>query len=791
MAENLEAMQRQVKDNIATLINSDKLHEAKMLLSEYMNMVKDDREAFSMQGIIAIKENQLGDAEKLFRQGLSINKDDFDLQYNLAYVYQLKKDYVIAANLYYQLSKGQYSKEQTDIARQTFDELSSYFTADQPAEEKKKLVFFVKKDLDSFLGDIINAMSSEYETKKVIVTDLKQIEPEMKWADICWFEWCDELVGYGSRLPLAKEKKIFCRLHRYEVFTDHPTKVYWENIDSLIIVTSHLERFLLQQISNLRQRVNIITIENGVHLDKYQLIERNPGFNIAYIGYIHSRKNPVLLLQIIYELIKLDKRYKLYLAGQFQEPLVELYWNYQVQQMGLQDHVIFQGWQSNISEWLKDKNYLLSTSIHESFGYGIAEAMAQGIKPIIHNFICADEVWDKKYLFNTISEAVNSIISDNYNSQEYRRYIEDNYSLSKQIVSIKNLLTSKQIEKKPSILESVQDNLKQKQTIKNLEDITILMTTYNRSDILIGDLERGFKLGLVPKVIVDDCSNAKHRKAVKKVEKRFGVQKVIRHTVNQGPAAARKTGFMNIDTANVLSLDDDDILLCLNDGGFTNDMKMISKSDIAIIVPRYILNLDQKNTLSIGYDRIGLNNAFCGDVLKQFFLTGEMAAFNAGAVYNTKSMHEMSAENIFRVSEDFVSLSRLFGNNLNKKVFVSENYVYIRRINPASLSGNINGEKLSMQLLSLLVAAYYCIKNELFTQDQVIAAISNRGKLLQNSYKFGEQFAEQIIKYLQGKTALDFAGDVLKSSDQEEITIPEEFIKIRDCMNKCNPDMLQ
>lgn len=308
--------------------------------------------------------------------------------------------------------------------------------------EKKKIVFFAKHGMDSFLGDIITALSDEYETKKVIVSDYKQIDNGMRWADICWFEWCDELVIYGSRLPIAKEKKIICRLHRYEALTGYPKQVTWENVDKLIIVTKHLLKFLETQIPDISKKVNIVAINNGVNLDKYQFQERKTGFNIAYVGYIHSRKNPVLLLQIMNVLVKDDSRYKLYIAGEFQDPLIELYWNDQINKMNLNDNIIFQGWQSDIGNWLKDKNYILSTSIHESFGYGIAEAMSRGIKPVIHNFIFSNEIWDKKFMFNAVDEAVKMITENDYNSKEYRHFIEKNYSLDNQLTKINSLLKS-------------------------------------------------------------------------------------------------------------------------------------------------------------------------------------------------------------------------------------------------------------------------------------------------------------------------------------------------------------
>jgi glycosyltransferase involved in cell wall biosynthesis len=69
-----------------------------------------------------------------------------------------------------------------------------------------------------------------------------------------------------------------------------------------------------------------------------------------------------------------------------------------------------------LSRWLEDKNYVLSTSIHESFGYGIAEAMARGIKPIIHDFPYAYEIWGEELLFRTVDEAVGLIRNGTYMS---------------------------------------------------------------------------------------------------------------------------------------------------------------------------------------------------------------------------------------------------------------------------------------------------------------------------------------------------------------------------------------
>ena len=45
--------------------------------------------------------------------------------------------------------------------------------------------------MDSF-GRHYTRLSEDYFVRKMIVSDLKQIDAGMEWADICWFEWCDE-----------------------------------------------------------------------------------------------------------------------------------------------------------------------------------------------------------------------------------------------------------------------------------------------------------------------------------------------------------------------------------------------------------------------------------------------------------------------------------------------------------------------------------------------------------------------------------------------------------------------
>lgn len=304
---------------------------------------------------------------------------------------------------------------------------------------KIKIVFFVKQSLDSFINDIVSDLSEQYETKKIIVTEFKQIDEGMEWGDICWFEWCDELVIYGSKHRTSANKKIICRLHSYEAFTPYPTLVKWENVDCTIFVSEHIRATVLKGTSMDMKKT--IVIPNGVNLSKYNFKERESGFNIAYAGYINYKKGPMLLLQTINELVKRDNRYKLYIAGEFQDLRYIQYFRQMLNEMNLNSNVFYEGWQKDLNSWLENKQYILCTSVLESQGMGIMQAMSKGIKPVLHNFVGAREIYDAKYLWNTIDEAANMIFSKEYASKEYREFIQSKYEYYDKIHYIGKLIS--------------------------------------------------------------------------------------------------------------------------------------------------------------------------------------------------------------------------------------------------------------------------------------------------------------------------------------------------------------
>lgn len=90
----------QIRDNINILVNDGNLEEAKVLINEYRKMAADDVESYSMDGVIAIIEGNLEYAEELLKQGLNLCRNNFDVNYNLAYLYHIKDDIDQSVNFY-------------------------------------------------------------------------------------------------------------------------------------------------------------------------------------------------------------------------------------------------------------------------------------------------------------------------------------------------------------------------------------------------------------------------------------------------------------------------------------------------------------------------------------------------------------------------------------------------------------------------------------------------------------------------------------------------------------------
>jgi len=296
-----------------------------------------------------------------------------------------------------------------------------------PFVYRPKFAFLVQQGLDHFIDDVISLFSNSFEIRKCVITHYPQIDAALEWADYVWCEWCNEVAAYASLHRPSHVKLMFCRLHAYEAYTDIPNKVSWEHFDRIIFVGNHVRSYCIHTYHVPPEKT--IHIPNGIPMNRYQYRVHTAGTKIAYLGYLHGHKGIDLMLQVFYAAYQQNPNYTLHIAGTFQDDYFKRYLEHMIPTLGIQNSVFFNGWQTDVNGWLEDKDYLLCPSISESQNLSTMQAMAKGIKPIIHNFPGSSEIYQKKWIWNTVDEARDMILSSEYDSMEYHTYIEKNFSI--------------------------------------------------------------------------------------------------------------------------------------------------------------------------------------------------------------------------------------------------------------------------------------------------------------------------------------------------------------------------
>jgi glycosyltransferase involved in cell wall biosynthesis len=305
------------------------------------------------------------------------------------------------------------------------------------------MALFCLRGLESFIGDIVPHLSSRFEICQCFSREPAEIEKVLDWADVVWLEWANELTAYiTGTFPQLGRKKVLCRVHSYEILSGFLPKIKWSVVDRTIFVSNHTMQIAQRFYPSLTKMTDCVVVHNGVNLEKFRFKVRKPGFNIAVLGSVNHKKNPPMWVEILARLVAEDSRYTLKVAGDVQDVRYLLYFQNIIPKLHLQNRIKLCGRVSDVPLWFEkeDINYLLSTSVFESFGYGIAEAMAMGYKPLIHDYLGALEMWPRENIFRTCADVLKMIVDDeNYRSARYRQFIEKRYALTFQLQRLDSL----------------------------------------------------------------------------------------------------------------------------------------------------------------------------------------------------------------------------------------------------------------------------------------------------------------------------------------------------------------
>ncbi len=283
---------------------------------------------------------------------------------------------------------------------------------------------------DPYGGKFTDGMQKWWESHGHEVKYNRYYNPEYAlWADVIWFDTADNNVMSGTNPGDAimddaanfqpwdlhdmdlSNKRVICRPIDIEVWQGHMEGVRYDVIDDLIFIAPHIREIINEfELRERREDLRIHNIPHCVDLDKWTYKER-----------------------------EIDPRYKIHWLGQRSDYAWEhAYFDEFIEHFDLPIEIT--NIVDSVDTFLEGKNYLLHASHKEAFSAATAEAMAKGIKPVLHRFYGADALWPDM-TWNTIDEAVAMITEDKYDSASYRQYLIDHgYTLPQMMERIDKII---------------------------------------------------------------------------------------------------------------------------------------------------------------------------------------------------------------------------------------------------------------------------------------------------------------------------------------------------------------
>lgn len=167
--KEVEEYKAQVKNTIKQLIDMNQIEDAKSIIDDYGSIMVKDAEMYSMQGVIAILEDRINDAELIFQQARELAPYWFDVMYNLAYIYELQGQYCKAI-IHYKKAKRlvQYNIEEKSKAENALAKLLQMHQENIQQEKSNNKIYEYLDSIKTVLIIDFNVTAETNEIGKIL-----------------------------------------------------------------------------------------------------------------------------------------------------------------------------------------------------------------------------------------------------------------------------------------------------------------------------------------------------------------------------------------------------------------------------------------------------------------------------------------------------------------------------------------------------------------------------------------------------------------------------------------------
>ncbi|NLZ92749.1 MAG: hypothetical protein GX922_01835 [Firmicutes bacterium] len=222
--------QKKIKENIKKLINQNMLAEAEDLLNQYASIVDNDVEIYSMKAVIAMILGEKDKAEKALERGLILDNQNFDILYNLGYLYQASGENELAYHYYQTALKNADDEEKADEVLKIIASLGIEEKENKEQAAKNDIKITKRKKLKIVFFPYKITMWDSLET--VYEAFAKDENCEVRVVPIPYYQLTQDKdkaipMYEGDRFPA---RIPICHYSKYDIKKEKPDIVFLHNI---------------------------------------------------------------------------------------------------------------------------------------------------------------------------------------------------------------------------------------------------------------------------------------------------------------------------------------------------------------------------------------------------------------------------------------------------------------------------------------------------------------------------------------------------------------------------------
>ncbi|MDR2302087.1 MAG: glycosyltransferase [Deltaproteobacteria bacterium] len=460
--------------NAENLAQKGKLEESKEAFTEILASEPTNVRSLLGLGIVCFKLGDNDGAEAQFKKILETKNNHLEALKNLCMVYAARKDKDLAlatlerltgirkndpeflafgARIYQAFGEKQKAQESVDkaleltatnyVKQNEFNDIKAHINGlPLPSKIKKKqnLTVCCVPGMDSFIHENAKRLALYMNVTTSVSTKAEDHIKNILNANVVWLEWGNQLTQFLlSQTNILGGKKVAVRIHSYELYDGLVEKINFDLANDIVFVSPYMRELFKQK--NLPSAANsrLSVIHNGIDVNRFSFIPRDgDNHNVAFLAYVSYKKDPMVMMHAFSRLAKENPALKLHVAGMYQDPRYAIAMPHFAKKAGLDERVKFYGHINDPEEWFKDKDYILCTSLNESQGLGILEAMSRGVRPLVYSFPGAEDIYPPQYLWTTFDDLVN-LYHNPPDPKEVSDFVAKYYAKEREIGSLLKL----------------------------------------------------------------------------------------------------------------------------------------------------------------------------------------------------------------------------------------------------------------------------------------------------------------------------------------------------------------